>query len=153
MVNDSQMMWTYRCSDGGKDFLRMSYYWEPIWQGPSFNLNGLGFWSYAGRQTDFWQGPTPNNSDWELVYSGSSGPVPSRRWQGLRIGIEDDARLRMVLIAADRAREGGDAKRADSLTDRRTHLIDKVLKSGIDERVISDVRTELRAILVEEMGG
>lgn len=144
------MMWTYRCDGGVKDFRRMLYYWEPIWQGPHVNLTGLGFWSYAGRRTDFWQGPNPNDTDYELVYTGASGPVPSRRWQGLRLGIEDDARLRMVLDAADRARERGDDELADRLVRRREELIQRVVGSDIDEGVVAEVRAELRTILVEE---
>ena len=128
----------------------MLYYWEPIWQGPHVNLTGLGFWSYAGRRTDFWQGPNPNDTDYELVYTGASGPVPSRRWQGLRLGIEDDARLRMVLDAADRARERGDDELADRLVRRREELIQRVVGSDIDEGVVAEVRAELRTILVEE---
>ena len=147
------MLWTYRCADGGKDFLRMRYYWEPIWQGPRVNLTGLGFWSYAGRQIDFWQGSSPNDTDYELVYNGASGPVPSRRWQGLRMGIEDDARLRMVLQAAERARDRGDVELADRLVGRREKLIERVLESGVDEAVVAEVRAELRTIIVEEARG
>jgi len=152
ICEDAWMVWTYRCDGGVKDLRRMTYYWEPIWQGPRFRLTGLGFWSYAGRQTDFWQGPNPNDTDYELVYTGASGPVPSRRWQGLRLGIEDDARLRMVLNAADRARDRGNDELADRLARRREQLIERVLESGVDEGVVAEVRAELRTILVEEAG-
>jgi hypothetical protein len=149
-IRDSAwMMWTYRCDGGVKDFQHMRYYWEPIWQGPRANLTGLGFWSYAGRQVDFWQGPNPNDTDYELVYTGASGPVPSRRWQGLRMGIEDDARLRMVLQIADQARDRGDEELSDRLKQLRERLIDRVLESGIDEGVVAEVRAEFRTLLVE----
>jgi hypothetical protein len=144
--------WTYGCGDGAKDNTRMRYYWAPIWEGTEIGLTGYGIWSYAGRGVDFWQGPHDGCCDWELVYHGSGGSViPSHRWQGVRIGIEDYTRLWMVNRAADAARQRGDAARADGLMQRRAQLIREVIESGYDEGVVARVRTDLRAILTGEM--
>jgi len=145
--------WTYECGDGAKDNTRMRYYWQPIWQGMEMGLSGLGIWSYAGRSVDFWQGTHDGCCDWELVYHGVGGSViPSHRWQGVRIGIEDYARLWLLSRAADNPRGRGDNAHALELTRRKAAMIRQVLESGCDEGVVTRVRSQLRAILAEEIG-
>jgi hypothetical protein len=145
--------WSYECGDGAKDQVRMKYYWEPLWNGAEIGLTGFGIWSYAGRGVDFWKGPGDDVGccDWELVYPGSNGSViPSHRWQGVRIGVEDYARLAMLGDAAERARQRGDASRAAHLADRRAALIRDVVASGCDEAVAARARAEIRFLLREE---
>lgn len=144
--------WTYECGDGAKDNTRMQYYWAPIWRGTEVGLTGFGIWSYAGRGIDFWQGPHDGCCDWELVYHGNGTVIPSHRWQGVRIGVEDYARLAMIRDTATRARTRGDADRADFLERRRTEIIRTVLASGLDEAVVARARAEMQAILIEEAG-
>ncbi|HRU24753.1 MAG TPA: hypothetical protein P5569_12465, partial [Candidatus Latescibacteria bacterium] len=116
-------------------------------------LSGLGIWSYAGRSVDFWQGPHDGCCDWELVYHGAGGSViPSHRWQGVRIGIEDHARLWLLSRAADNARGRGDTARAMELTRSRAAMIRQVLESGCDEGVVTRVRGQIRGILAGEIG-
>ncbi len=109
ILERAETVWTYACGGGVRDLENMTYYWAPIWTGARVGITGVGFWSYAGRSVDFWQGTTPSGCDWELIYPGNGVIVPSRRWQGLRIGVEDYARLWMVQQAAEDARERSDA--------------------------------------------
>jgi len=111
-------VWTYEAAGGVKDMAGVAYYWQVIWTAWELGLTGVGFWSYCTRPYDLWQGPNPNGADWEMVYQGATRPVPSIRWQGIRIGIEDYARLwRLKQRAADARHAGFSewAERADRL--------------------------------------
>jgi hypothetical protein len=145
--------WSYECGDGAKDQVAMRYYWEPLWNGAGEGLTGFGIWSYAGRSVDFWKGPGADVGccDWELVYHGRNGTVvPSHRWQGVRIGVEDYIRLEMLRKSASTAADRGDTSRAAFLTERHAALIQDVVTSGCDEAVASRARAEIRALLNEE---
>jgi hypothetical protein len=141
-------LWTYRCVDGVRDFCRMRYYWEPVWKGAKFGLTGMGFWSYAGRSAEFWGGPNLTMCDWELVYPGDTSVVPSVRWQGVRLGLEDAARLHMLGAAAETLRDRGDVARAMKLDGSRDEMIDRATESRMDEIVVAEVRAELRTLLL-----
>ena len=151
ILERAPVVWTYACGDGAKDRTRMEYYWALIWRGAQLGLTGIGFWSYAGRTVDMWQGPLEIGCDWELVYPGDGSVVPSHRWQGLRLGVEDYMRLAMLRDAADAARERGDISHADELISRRAELIDHVVENRHDEGVVADVRAKLRALLLAEV--
>lgn len=152
ILERAPVVWTYACGDGAKDQTRMEYYWAPIWRGTQLGLTGIGFWSYAGRSVDMWQGPVESGCDWELVYPGNRTVVPSHRWQGLRLGVEDYMRLAMLKDAADAARERGDRSRAEELMSRRAELIARVVDSGHDEGIVAEVRVKLRDLLMTGMG-
>jgi len=151
ILEHAPVVWTYACGDGAKDQTRMEYYWAPIWVGTQLGLTGIGFWSYAGRSVDMWQGPLEIGCDWELVYPGNGSVIPSHRWQGLRLGVEDYMRLVMVREAADDARERGDESSAAEIMSRREKLIARVVDGGHDEGTVADVRTELRGLLLAAM--
>jgi len=57
-----------------------------------YGATGLGFWCY-NRGPDAWQ---RMQIDYMIVYPGTDGPVTSRRWEGVREGIED-TRILMAL--------------------------------------------------------
>ncbi len=148
ILDRADTVWTYSCGDGAREQTRMQYYWAPMWTAASLGMTGLGFWSYAGRSVDFWQGETPQGCDWELVYTGDGTVVPSHRWQGVRIGIEDYARLWMLAAGADSADESGDGRGAKRLRDERQAIIDEAIASGLDEAVIAGARDRMRDMLL-----
>jgi len=150
ILERAPVVWTYACADGAKDCTRMRYYWAPIWKGAQLGLTGIGFWSYAGRGVDFWQGPTPSGCDWELVYHGNGTIIPSHRWLGLRIGVEDYMRLWMLREAAKKLRERGDSARGEFLDSRRSEIVQRVLDADLDEGVIRQARRELQELLMGE---
>ncbi|HDS74527.1 MAG TPA: DUF4091 domain-containing protein, partial [Firmicutes bacterium] len=150
ILDTAPIVWTYACGEGAKDRRRMEYYWAPIWRGAQLGITGIGFWSYAGRTIDMWQGPVSYGCDWELVYPGDGTVVPSHRWQGLRIGIEDRMRLELVTEMAKHARVDGDPIRAKELESLRDACIRRVVESGHDEGVAATVRKELRSVLLGE---
>ncbi len=148
IVETAPIVWTYACGEGAKDRRRMEYYWAPIWRGAQLGITGIGFWSYAGRTIDMWQGPVSYGCDWEMVYPGDGTVVPSHRWQGLRIGIEDRMRLELFTEAAKTARVDGDPIRAKELESFRDECIRRVVDSGHDEGVAAQVREEMRRTLL-----
>ena len=145
-------VWTYNCGDGVRDLPNMSYYWSMIWKGAEWGMTGIGHWSYAGRQADFWNGKTPNGCDWELVYPGAASIVPSRRWQAVRIGVEDGARLALVKDAAATARAAGKAEEAERLERERAEVIASVVAARFDEAVVAEARAKLQEILLRVAG-
>jgi len=136
-------LWTYECAGGVKDMVGVKYYWEPIWTAWELGMTGVGFWSYCTRPDDLWQGPNPRGNDWELVYQGDSRPVPSVRWQAVRIAIEDYARLHALRELAGRLKEGGlkqEAKGAEKL------ILDsakRARRTSWDPEVIRGIRGRL----------
>jgi hypothetical protein len=83
---------------------------------------GIGYWSY-NIGDDPWG---RSQFEYPLVYPGANGPVPSRRWEAVREGVED-ARILAALRA--RAKEKG----VPAAARRRIHqLLDDALPKLID---------------------
>jgi hypothetical protein len=136
-------VWTYEAAGGVKDMAGVAYYWQVIWTAWELGLTGVGFWSYCTRAYDLWQGPNPGGGDYEMVYQGATRPVPSIRWQGIRIGIEDYARMwRLKQRAADARQAGlGEwAERADRLL---AAAAAEARSSGWNPAVIAKLRRKL----------
>ena len=148
ILEKADTVWTYNCGDGVRDLANMSYYWSMIWKGAQWGMTGIGHWSYAGRTADFWQGTTPNGCDWELVYPAAGSIVPSRRWQGVRLGVEDSMRLTMVKNAAEAARSEGDDAQAEKLETARAGIIARVVDAKYDEIVVAEARRALQDLLL-----
>jgi hypothetical protein len=136
-------LWTYECAGEVKDMVGIQYYWEPIWTTWELGMTGIGFWSYCTRAYDLWRGPNPNGNDWEMVYQGMESPVPSVRWQAVRIAIEDNARLwRMRELCTGAADSGlkGEAGRGLKLVDR---IVGEARRSRWDPSTIAELRKQL----------
>jgi outer membrane protein assembly factor BamB len=120
LLGTGKTVWTYDCSGEVKDMVGVRYYWEQVWTAWELGMTGIGFWSYCTRPYDLWQGPNPRENDWELVYQGSERPVPSLRWEAIRIAIEDHARLYRLRDFARRAAAAGhtdDARESERVLD------------------------------------
>ncbi len=146
-------VWTYEALGGVKDMANVTYYWQVIWTAWDLGLTGVGFWSYCTRSYDLWQGPNPGGGEYEMVYQAATRPVPSVRWQGIRIGIEDYARLwQLNKLAADARRAGfGDwADAADRLLKRAAA---KARSSSWNPAVIARLRRKVIEMEVSFPGG
>ncbi len=90
------------------------------------NATGIGFWCYN-------QGGDPwgrIDMEYMLVYPGRTGPVPSRRWEAVREGIEDYrilAALRKCLV------EDGGAKVSVAARTRIERLLQVSLPGLLDQ--------------------
>jgi hypothetical protein len=136
-------LWTYECAGGVKDMVGVSYYWEPVWTAWELGMTGVGFWSYCTRPYDLWQGPNPRENDWELVYQGESGPVPSVRWQAIRIAIEDFSRLHRLRELAGRAGDAGLESEAVEVEDLIEDVVKRARKRSWDPELVSRLRKRL----------
>lgn len=109
--------WTYECDDNVKHQSPLGYYRAQAWLVWHHGLTGIGFWSYCTSQNDPWFTP-PDGHDYLIIYPGQ-GVVRSKRWYGIRDGIEDYGMLtvlREALAAAKQANASGDAvQRAEQL--------------------------------------
>ncbi len=136
-------LWTYRCSGEVKDMVGIRYYWEPVWRAWELGITGVGFWSYCTRPYDLWQGPNARGNDWELVYQGESRPVPSVRWQAVRMAIEDYARLHRLRDLADVASERGMSSKAAGMKRALDDIVTRARNARWDPEAVAGLRREL----------
>lgn len=120
MRGDSSEVWTYECFPRVKRLSPLGYYRHQAWLAWTLGLNGMGFWTYCTSPDNPW---TPTKDEYLLVYPGSDGPIPSKRWEACRDGVEDYEALwlarKAVEAAAARGEPGAAAARAevDALAD------------------------------------
>ena len=136
-------LWTYEAHGMVKDMVGIKYYWQQIWTAWELGLTGVGFWSYCTRPYDLWQGPNPNNNDWEMVYQGRERPVPSVRWQAIRIGIEDYARMWRLRETIETARKAGFKDEANRSAGRLGKITGEARESSWDPALVANLRREL----------
>jgi hypothetical protein len=66
------------------------------------DLQGCGFWAYDRFVGDAWDDDDmrglewPKYSDCMMVYPGTEGPIPTRRWEAFREGVEDYEYTRLL---------------------------------------------------------
>jgi hypothetical protein len=147
MKTTGKTLWTYEAGGGVKDMVGVEYYWKIIWTAWEFGLTGVGYWSYCTRGIDLWQGPNPNNNDWELVYGGATAPVPSVRVQAIRIGLEDFARLWMLNRAILHATAAGSTDRADKLKALLSETTTQARDSRWDPAKVASLRRRVAEML------
>ena len=143
LKSTGKTLWTYECSGEVKDMVGVRYYWEPVWTAWELGMTGVGFWSYCTRAFDLWQGPNPRGNDWEMVYQGESGPVPSVRWQAIRIAIEDYARLHSLRELGRGAREMGLLSEAGMAEKAVEDAVRRARRGLWDPEVVARIRSGL----------
>ncbi|MDD2710079.1 MAG: sugar-binding protein [Verrucomicrobiae bacterium] len=79
------------------------------WLAVKYDLQGCGSWCYDALHGDSWESGEACMGEREsYVYLGQNGPVPSRRWEAFRAGLEDVEYvylLREKIAAAKKRRE------------------------------------------------
>ena len=81
-------IWAYECSSG-KGVSPAKNRTLP-WRAWRHRLDGIAFWSYAAVYGDYWDDFDLGLPDWAKMYPGPVGrPVPSKRWEAWREGLED----------------------------------------------------------------
>jgi hypothetical protein len=94
---DGHELWTYTCAHNAKHLSPLGYSRGQMWGCFNEGHTGGGMWTYSSGEKA-WHLTT----DYNLVYSGVDGPVPSKRWEAVRDGTEDYSML-MALKAASNA--------------------------------------------------
>jgi hypothetical protein len=102
MKDSGETLWTYECEGNVKHQSPLGYYRAQAWLAWHHGLTGIGFWSYCTSSADPWYFPDGTN-DYLMVYPGD-GPVPSKRWEAVRDGVEDYAMLARLRDAAAAAK-------------------------------------------------
>jgi outer membrane protein assembly factor BamB len=91
-------LWTYTCADNAKHLSPLGYSRAQMWGSFNDGHTGGGMWTYSsGNGENDWHTTT----DYNLVYRGVDGPVPSKRWEAVRDGTEDYSMLMALKTAAD----------------------------------------------------
>jgi len=93
-------VWCYEAEGNVKRLHPLGYYRAQPWIAFSYGLEGVGFWTY--RYRDLWD----RWAMYGMVYEGD-GPVPSKRWEAYRDGVEDYNYLSLLREAIEDARSAG----------------------------------------------
>ena len=134
-----QTHWIYEARAGVKDDIHPVYYWEQIWTAWEIGFTGVGYWTYCTTGFDLWEAA----ADYVMVYQGSDGPVPSVRWQAIRIGIEDYARMARLRDAIAGAREAGRMDVAEQAEQRLEEVVSEAKAALWDPAVVARIRSEI----------
>ena len=142
------MLWSYNCGYAysrpvGPNLKNMNLIADYRAAAPfafRHGATGIGFWCY-NMGGDPWG---RIDMEYMLVYPGRTGPVPSRRWEAVREGIED-----YRILAALRKRLTGDsgAKLSDDARARIKHLLDVSLPEMLDQSYAEMLRGLGRSVI------
>lgn len=141
MRADSPEVWTYECFPRVKRISPLGYYRHQAWLAWQMGLNGLGFWTYCTSPDDPW---TPTKDEYLLVYPGRDGPIPSKRWEACRDGVEDYEALWLARRAVEDAVSRGEPGARDARAE-----IDRLVRTVIEERAVWPVLQEARERIAE----
>ena len=141
MRADSSQVWTYECFPRVKRMSPLGYYRHQAWLAWTLGLNGLGFWTYCTDPKDPWQ---PNKDEYVLVYPGREGPIPSKRWEACRDGVEDYEALWLAKQAVEASEARGDGRAAAAKAE-----IEQLAQRVVDQRAVWSAMKEARQRLAE----
>jgi hypothetical protein len=133
--------WIYEARADVKDEVTPEYYWCQVWTAWRLGFTGVGYWTYCTTGYDLWDA----QADYVMVYMGANGPVPSARWQAIRIGIEDYARLARLRDAI--ATAPGD--RAEHAKRRLGEVVAEAEAARWDPGVMARIRREITHLAME----
>jgi hypothetical protein len=128
MRADSSQVWSYECFPRVKRISPLGYYRHQAWLGWTLGLNGLGFWTYCTDPKDPW---LPNKDEYVLVYPGRDGPIPSKRWEACRDGVEDYEALWLAKQAVEAAEARGDGRAPVAKAE-----IEQLAQRVVDQRAV-----------------
>ena len=104
-------MWFYFCGWGQKVFRPLAHYRLMGWKAWHRKLQGCTYWNVFGRVGSAWDDFDGRHPDPGTVYIEPGGPVPSRRWEAFREGLEDYCALFLLDRELGRAKSNGSAAR------------------------------------------
>ena len=134
-----QTHWIYEAGPSVKDAVLPTYYWEQIWSAWEIGFTGIGYWTYCTTGRDLWEA----GADYVMVYQGAKGPVPSARWQAIRIGIEDYARMARLRDAVATARDAGKTEAADNAEKRLVEMVAEAKATRWEPILVARIRNEV----------
>jgi hypothetical protein len=141
MRADGRQVWTYECFPRAKRLSPLGYYRHQAWLAWQLGLSGLGFWTYCTSPDDPW---APTKDEYLLVYPGRDGPIPSKRWEACRDGVEDYEALWLARQAVESA-----AARGDPAAGAARAEIERAAAAVVQERAVWPALRRARQKLAE----
>ena len=129
-----KMIWTYNCGYSharpiGPNIKNINiiaeYRIAPLFV-LSYGGSGGGYWCY-NKGEDMW---TRIKNEYRLVYEGRTQPIPARRWEAVREGIED---YRILVALRDRLDAADSVPLSADLQARIRHLLGARMRALVDE--------------------
>ena len=127
MEKTGKPIYPYLCAEN-KRFWTPQYYRMLSWQTYKYKSKGLFMWTYLAGKA--WQGRT---WDGGMVFAGNGSVVPSRRWELMRMGLQD-------WLLLDRAAKAGHRKTVDA-------LVAAVVKEPENTKLFKESRQKLIKLL------
>jgi hypothetical protein len=89
MKASGKPVWFYFCGWDQRVFPPYELYRLMGWRAWRWGLQGATFWTVYCWLGDEWRNTESQYGDPSTVYRGMNGPVPSRRWEAFRAGLQD----------------------------------------------------------------
>lgn len=91
LIDTGKPRWVYYYSEGQNEKWQdpTLHYLFKFWWAYKNNLSGLGYWAQQYYGDPWLRCKTTKAYDTSLVYPAAEGPVPSRRWEAWRRGVQD----------------------------------------------------------------
>jgi outer membrane protein assembly factor BamB len=134
-------VWMYECHPRMKRGHPLVYYRRMAWVAWKFGLTGMGFWTYDTTSHDHWT----QGEEYALVYPGEK-PIPSKRWEACREGVQDYTYLWLLRSAVEKAEKAGQTS-AD--LDRAKRLLDEAAPELIARNMDYDLLMQYRAEIAD----
>lgn len=143
MKTDSTQVWTYECFPGAKHLDPLGYYRHQAWLAWMCGLNGMGFWTYSTAPTTMWE---PMQGEYVMAYPGRDGPIPSKRWEACRDGVEDYGAL--WLLREELRKAEGAGVTGPALEEAR-EILENAATDVVEKRAAVEVINAWRARIAE----
>ena len=158
-------LWLYGAADSrhgsGKERDPLGFFRYLHWTAFHHGATGVHFWNMLHNRTSGWIDETIHETYWPMVYTNhpkypsvpddvrtAERVIPSRRWEYVRMGIEDY----MLLAMARKRIDALGARGAEHRRQLRDIVKTVITNSHADRRLFREGRREL-VELVEELGG
>jgi hypothetical protein len=91
LIDSGKPRWVYYYSEGQNEKWQdpTLHYLFKFWWAYKNNLSGLGYWAQQYYGDPWLRCKTTKAYDTSLVYPTAEGPIPSRRWEAWRRGVQD----------------------------------------------------------------
>jgi len=138
-------IWFYFCGTDQKRFPPLGRYRLMGWKTWRRGFGGCTYWTIFEASGSPWDDFDSTVSDAASVYRGLDGPIPSRRWEAFREGLEDWCYLDLLRRRIDEAGEGPEVDEARRILDDAPT---RVMRSA-DTRTIEIWRRRLAEAIVD----
>lgn len=98
LIDSGKSRWVYYYSEGQNEKWQdpTLHYLFKFWWSYKNNLGGLGYWAQQYYGDPWLRCKTTKAYDTSLVYPTAEGPIPSRRWEAWRRGVQDYCLLELT---------------------------------------------------------